>query len=146
MKDGRKGKFGKSVKEGRQTGWNCVRNKERLKRKNKRLKERRKKGIRGSKRSSLSAGEVLESAALFEDRLGKLPVDSVHVRALPRPQALQETDVAAVTGNEHGQVGILLHRLHWNGCRRKHATQVPALIFADGIVVALHVMVSAASM
>lgn len=26
--------------------------------------------------------------------------------------------MATVTGNEHGQVGILLHHLHWNGCKR----------------------------
>lgn len=26
--------------------------------------------------------------------------------------------MAAVAGNEQGQVGVLLHCLHWNGCKR----------------------------
>lgn len=69
--------------------------------------------------SLLLSGEVLESAALFKDGLGELLEHSVHVSALPRPQALQEADVAAVARDEQRQVGILLHCLHWNGCRGK---------------------------
>lgn len=67
---------------------------------------------------ALSSGEVFESTALFDDRLDKLLEDAVHVSPLSRPQALEETDVASVTGDEKGQVGILLHSLHWNGCRQ----------------------------
>lgn len=54
---------------------------------------------------------------MFNDCLSKLLKDSVHVCALSRPQALKETNMAAVTGDEHGQVRILLHRLHWDGCK-----------------------------
>lgn len=54
---------------------------------------------------------------MFNDRLNELLEDSVHVRALSRPQALKETNMATVTGDEQGQVGILLDRLHWNGCK-----------------------------
>lgn len=66
--------------------------------------------------SLLLSGEVFESAALFKDGLGELLEHSVHVGALPRPQPLQEADVAAVARDEQRQVGILLHRLHWDGC------------------------------
>lgn len=59
---------------------------------------------------------------MLDDRLSKLLEDSVHVRALSRPQALEETDMAAVTGDEQGQVGILLHRLHGNGWKAKNRT------------------------
>ena len=61
----------------------------------------------------------MESAAFLDDRLSKLLEDSVHVGAPSRPQALQETNMAAVAGNEQGQVGILLHCLHWNGCKEE---------------------------
>lgn len=56
---------------------------------------------------------------MFDDCFSELLEDSVHVSALPRPQTLQEANMAAVTGNEHGQVRILFHCLHWNGCRGK---------------------------
>lgn len=69
--------------------------------------------------SLLLSGEVFESAALFKDSLGELLEHSVHVGALPRPQPLQEADVAAVTRDEQRQVGILLHHLHWDGCGGK---------------------------
>lgn len=69
----------------------------------------------------LLSGEVLQAAALFKDGLGKLLKHSVHVSALPRPQPLQEADVAAVTCDEQRQVGILLHHFHWNGCERREA-------------------------
>lgn len=65
----------------------------------------------------LLSGEVFESAALFNDCLSKLLEDSVHVCALSRPQALKKTNMATVTGNEQGKVRILLHCLHWNGCK-----------------------------
>lgn len=79
--------------------------------------------------SGLVSAEVFESAALFNDRLGKLLENSVHVSALSRPQALKETNMAAITGNDHGQVGILLHRLHRNGCKqtRSICSCVPAV-------------------
>lgn len=77
-------------------------------------KEREKNGRSGR---VLLSGEVLEPAALLDDGLGKLLEDSVHVGALSGPQALQEANVAAVAGDEQGQVGILLHGLHWNGCK-----------------------------
>lgn len=66
---------------------------------------------------SSRSGEVAEAAPLFNDRLGKLLEDPIHVGALAGPHALQEADVAAVTGDEEGQVGILLHSLHWNRFR-----------------------------
>lgn len=55
----------------------------------------------------------------FNDRLCKLLKDSVHVSALSWPQTLQEANMAAVTGNEQGQVRILLYCLHWNSCKQK---------------------------
>lgn len=66
---------------------------------------------------SFSSGEVLEPAPLFNDRLGKLLEDPIHVGALARPHPLQEADVATVTGDEEGQVGIPLHSFHRNCCR-----------------------------
>ena len=65
---------------------------------------------------------------MFNDGLSKLLEDSVHVRALSRPQALEETNMAAMTGDEQGQVGILLHCLHWNGCKE---TTGPVFLSVD---------------
>ena len=54
---------------------------------------------------------------MLDDGLGKLPEHTIHVSALAGPHALQEADVAPVTGDQEGQVRVLLHRLHWNGWR-----------------------------
>lgn len=70
-------------------------------------------------RRVLSSQEVFELVSLFKDRLCKLLEDSVHISAMTRPQTLQETNMAAVTGDEQGQVGVLLHCLHWNGFKTK---------------------------
>lgn len=95
--------------------------------------ERKERGINGKERGSktrgtlcsvLSTGEVFESAALFDDCFSELLEDPVHVSALPRPQALEEANMAAVTRNKQGQVGILLHCLHWNGCKGDKAFQL----------------------
>lgn len=59
--------------------------------------------------------EVFESAALLDDGAGELAEDAVHVGAPPWPHALQEANMAAVAGNEHGQVGVLLYCLHRDG-------------------------------
>lgn len=69
----------------------------------------------------LLSGKVFELVSLFKDRLRKLLEDSVHISALSRPQTLQETNMAAVTGDEQGKVGILLHCLHWNGFKTKQS-------------------------
>lgn len=61
----------------------------------------------------------MEPAALLKDGLGELLEHSVHISALSRPQPLQEANVAAVACDEQRQVGILLHRLHWDGCGGK---------------------------
>lgn len=71
-------------------------------------------------RRVLSSQEVFELVSLFKDRLCKLLEDSVHISAMARPQTLQETNMAAVTGDEQGQVGVLLHCLHWNGFKTKY--------------------------
>lgn len=52
---------------------------------------------------------------MLYDSLGKLLEDTVHISALSRPQTLQEANMAAMTGDEKGQVRIPLHSLHWNG-------------------------------
>lgn len=82
--------------------------------------------------SLLLSGEVFESAALFKDGLGELLEHSVHVGALPRPQPLQEADVATVTRDEQRQVGILLHHLHWDGCGGKEREGDAPWAFAVG--------------
>lgn len=59
--------------------------------------------------------EIIQTAAVLKHGTGELAKDSVHVGALPWPQTLQEADVAAVTGDEQGHIGVLLHRLHRKG-------------------------------
>lgn len=50
----------------------------------------------------LLAGKVIEVTTLFYDGLGKLLKHAVHVGALSGPQALQETNMATVAGDEEG--------------------------------------------
>lgn len=103
-KRGRNGRTARGIRS--HTGWNARRMEGKMKR---------------VVVSRLLSGEVLEAAALFKDGLCELLEHSVHVGALPRPQTLQEADVAAVTCDEQCQVGILLHHLHWNGCEGRKA-------------------------
>lgn len=37
--------------------------------------------------------------------------------------------MATVAGDEEGQVGILLHSLHWNCCRGRQETNISGLVF-----------------
>lgn len=63
--------------------------------------------------------EVIQVATVLDDGLSKLPEHTIHVGALTWPQALKEANMASVTGNQQGQVRVLLHRLHWNGWREE---------------------------
>lgn len=63
--------------------------------------------------------EIIQTAAVLKHSTGELAKHSVHVGALPWPQTLQEANVAAVTGDEQGHIGVLLHRLHRKGWRGK---------------------------
>lgn len=64
---------------------------------------------------ALSSGQVRKQGAFLYDGLGKLLKHTVHVSALSRPKALQEANVAPVTCDEKGHVGVLLRGFHWNG-------------------------------
>lgn len=95
--------------------------------------------IKGSLCEVLLSREVVESPALFDDRLCVLLEDAVHVSALSRPQALQEPNVTSVTRNKQGQVRILLHCFYGNGCKNKKGNQFLSFYFWFWfIIVRLH--------
>lgn len=64
--------------------------------------------------------EVTQVATILDDGLGKLPEHTIHVGALTWPQALKEANMAPMTGDQQGQVRVLLHCLHWNGWIGEH--------------------------
>lgn len=92
--------------------------------------------------SPVLSGEILKSTAFFNDGLCKLLEDSVHISALSWPQTLQEANVASMAGYKQGQVRVLLHCLHWNGCKQNNGFNSLFSVVSHDVILPVSVHVS----